>query len=133
MSKPSFSSPPPTVSRSLITFPTPDILLVTLNRPADLNCIDTVSSHDLDALWKWYDNEPTLRCAVITGSGRAFCTGADLKGMSARSPPSSLAFSPSNFLSKIRNNREFLVFFIFYSNKATHLPRYRKKLTFHPW
>ncbi|KAL9122383.1 MAG: hypothetical protein Q9187_001067 [Circinaria calcarea] len=36
-------------------------------------------SHELDALWNWLDNEPALRVAIITGSGRAFCTGANLK------------------------------------------------------
>lgn len=27
------------------------------------------------------DDEPSLRVGVITGMGRAFCAGADLKGM----------------------------------------------------
>ena len=80
MSKHKLPQQPP-VSRALVTFPTKHVLLVTLDRPKDLNCIDTTGSHELDALWKWYDSEPALRCAVITGSGRAFCTGADLKGI----------------------------------------------------
>lgn len=70
----------PRVSRAIVTFPKTHILLITLNRPEDLNCIDTTGSHELDALWKWYDREPALRCAVNTGSGRAFCTGADFEG-----------------------------------------------------
>jgi enoyl-CoA hydratase/carnithine racemase len=33
------------------------------------------------ALWAWYDAQPQLRCAVLTGGAdaRAFCAGADLR------------------------------------------------------
>lgn len=75
------TSPPPAVPNTLVTFPTPQILLVTLDRPARLNAIPS-SSHPLfDALWRWYDAQPALRCAVLTGAGggRAFCAGADLR------------------------------------------------------
>jgi enoyl-CoA hydratase/carnithine racemase len=53
--------------------------LITLNKPSRLNCLSTLENWALDALFQWFDNEPALRCAVITGSGRAFCAGADLK------------------------------------------------------
>jgi enoyl-CoA hydratase/carnithine racemase len=75
----SFITPPPPVHHSLITFPTPSILLITLNRPKALNCINTRGHYELDALYTWFDNEPSLRCAILTGAGRAFCAGADLK------------------------------------------------------
>ncbi|MCJ1335622.1 hypothetical protein MMC09_000894 [Bachmanniomyces sp. S44760] len=71
--------PPPTPSTIIITFPQPSILLVTLNRPKSLNSITRSGHIELDSIWKWYDAEPSLRCAVITGRGRAFCAGADLK------------------------------------------------------
>lgn len=74
----SFISSPPDVADTLISFPAPHILLVTLNRPKLLNAIHTQQHKDLDGLWKWYDSEPSLRCAVIRGAGRAFCAGADL-------------------------------------------------------
>ncbi|KAF5021747.1 hypothetical protein F66182_6197 [Fusarium sp. NRRL 66182] len=70
---------PPEVPNTILSYPHPHILLVTLNRPVHLNALQRQMSIDLDRLWKWYDNEPSLRCAVITGTGRAFCAGADLK------------------------------------------------------
>lgn len=85
MSLPSgLTSPPPPVPYTDVTFPTPQILLVTLNRPKQLNAIPSTSHPLFDALWKWYDNQPTLRCAVLTGTGRAFCAGADLKEWTVR-------------------------------------------------
>lgn len=62
-----------------LSYPTPHILLVTLNRPESLNAVNTNGHYELEALFQWYDNEPQLRCAVLTGAGRAFCAGADLK------------------------------------------------------
>lgn len=79
MSSNSFASPPPKVPNVLVTFPKAGILLVTLNRPKQLNCINSEMHSGLDALFKWFDNEPSLRCGIVTGTGRAFCAGADLK------------------------------------------------------
>ncbi|KAF2973441.1 hypothetical protein GQX73_g108 [Xylaria multiplex] len=73
------SSPPPPVPNVIVSFPAPHILLVTLNRPKQLNAIPRPQHFALDRLWGWYDEEPSLRCAVITGTGRAFCAGQDLK------------------------------------------------------
>lgn len=78
------TSPPPSVPNTLVTFPTPQILLVTLSRPKQLNAVPSTSHPLFDALWRWYDGQPTLRCAVLTGTGRAFCAGADLKEWSVR-------------------------------------------------
>ncbi|KAI2607149.1 enoyl-hydratase [Hypoxylon fragiforme] len=74
-----FTTPPPDVLHTLISFPSPHILLVTLNRPKQLNAIPRPQHFALERLWDWYDAEPSLRCAVFTGAGRAFCAGADLK------------------------------------------------------
>ncbi|KAK3954274.1 ClpP/crotonase-like domain-containing protein [Pseudoneurospora amorphoporcata] len=79
MSTQNFKTPPPSVPNTLLSFPAPHVLLVTLNRPAQLNAIPTPQHKRLAALWDWFDAEPALRCAVITGAGRAFCAGADLK------------------------------------------------------
>ncbi|SLM33691.1 enoyl-hydratase [Lasallia pustulata] len=86
MSTPHFSTPPPATSFTKISFPTPRILLVTLSRPKQLNCINRAGHIELDALWTWLDNEPSLRVGIITGEGRAFCAGADLKEWSNAQP-----------------------------------------------
>jgi len=77
---PQLTSPPPEVPHVLVSFPAPHILLVTLNRPGQFNAVMRAQHAALPALWAWYDNQPHLRCAVLTGAGtQAFCAGADLK------------------------------------------------------
>ncbi|OJK01210.1 hypothetical protein ASPACDRAFT_1866533 [Aspergillus aculeatus ATCC 16872] len=69
----------PTVQGCLISFPTPQILLLTLNRPEKRNSITLATSKEIQELWSWFDAHPTLRVAIITGAGGSFCAGADLK------------------------------------------------------
>ncbi|KAI3332404.1 enoyl-hydratase [Xylariaceae sp. AK1471] len=76
---PTLYSPPPSVPNVIVSFPAQHVLLVTLDRPKQLNAIPRPQHFALEKLWDWYDEEPSLRCAVITGSGRAFCAGQDLK------------------------------------------------------
>ncbi|ORY09233.1 carnitinyl-CoA dehydratase [Clohesyomyces aquaticus] len=73
-------TPYPRLAHSLVSFPSKHILLVTINRPTHMNCLPVEATIELGALWKWYDAEPELRCAVFTGAGqKAFCAGMDLK------------------------------------------------------
>ncbi|KAF4340211.1 enoyl hydratase [Fusarium beomiforme] len=81
---------PPKVPHVDVSFPHHHVVLVTLNRPEHLNAMQRQMSFDLDRLWKWYDNEPTLRCAIITGTGRAFCAGADLKEWNVKNSEDSI-------------------------------------------
>ena len=83
-----FTRPPPPVPNVLTAFPAPHVLLITLNRPAQLNAIPSTQHAPLDALYRWFDAEPSLRCAVLTGTGRAFCAGADLKEWDQRNAAS---------------------------------------------
>lgn len=88
-------------SQTLLTFPTAQIILVTLNRPASLNCISTSQHHELASIWDWMDNEPSIRCGIITGAGqKAFCAGADLKGTASCVPHLASLHSSQN--SRIR-------------------------------
>jgi enoyl-CoA hydratase/carnithine racemase len=73
---------PPPVQGCLVSFPTPEILLLTLNRPEKRNSISRAVSADIINLWNWFDAQPNLRVGIITGTGESFCSGADLKGTS---------------------------------------------------
>ena len=52
---------------------------VTLNRPERLNAIDSAADAALYDIWTTIDEDPAIRCVVLTGAGRAFCAGADMK------------------------------------------------------
>lgn len=57
------------------------VRLLTLNRPSKLNAFDTAMWTDLaDALDRATD-DPEVAAVVITGAGRAFCSGQDLSEM----------------------------------------------------
>ena len=59
----------------------PHILLVTLNRPAAANAMNTQMGRELMTLFEALSLDlERLRCVVLTGSGeKAFCAGGDLK------------------------------------------------------
>lgn len=75
--------PPPTPTFLKLSYPADRVLLVTMCREKDLNCINTAAQWELDSIWKWFDDEPTLSVAILTGTGRAFSAGADLKEWNA--------------------------------------------------
>jgi enoyl-CoA hydratase len=61
------------------------VTLITLNRPEALNALNTQVLADLTAAFAAFDADPEQRCAVLTGSARAFAAGADIKEMSEQS------------------------------------------------
>lgn len=58
-----------------------DVLWVILNRPAALNSISSPLVAELSALLDAFDfgDMAAIRALIITGAGRAFCAGGDLK------------------------------------------------------
>lgn len=57
----------------------PGILWITLNRPEVLNAANTRLHTELVELWQTIDQDPEVTVAVVTGAGRAFSAGGDLK------------------------------------------------------
>lgn len=64
----------------IVSFPHEKIMQITLNRPKKLNSINKSMSRDIQAVWDLFDQDENLWVGIITGTGRAFCTGADLQG-----------------------------------------------------
>ncbi|HLK45730.1 MAG TPA: enoyl-CoA hydratase/isomerase family protein, partial [Acidimicrobiales bacterium] len=67
------------LSRVLVESRPDGTALVTLNRPEALNALDGELLDALGSAFRGLD----ARAVVLTGAGRAFCTGADLKARAA--------------------------------------------------
>jgi enoyl-CoA hydratase len=58
------------------------IAVITLNRPEARNALGKDIRAGLFAAWQRFEQDPTLRIAILTGAGeKAFCAGGDLKEM----------------------------------------------------
>ena len=55
------------------------VATLTLNRPDAYNALNLPLGRELFAASLELDEDPDVRCIVITGSGRAFCAGGDVK------------------------------------------------------
>src|SRR3954468_20585958 len=67
---------------SILTEQRGAVTLITLNRPKALNALNSQVLAELIHAFAAYDADDTQRCAVLTGSDRAFAAGADIKEMS---------------------------------------------------
>ena len=57
----------------------PGLLVVTLSRPEAANSLNTAMGRELLALWMRIADDEQVRAVILTGAGRFFCAGADLK------------------------------------------------------
>jgi enoyl-CoA hydratase len=57
---------------------TPGLAVLTLDSPARLNAYDRADLAALDAVLTDVEDDPRVRCLLVSGRGRAFCAGADL-------------------------------------------------------
>src|SRR5437667_8387647 len=55
------------------------VATITLNRPERLNALTFETYKDLRDTFVRLDTEPGVRAIVITGAGRAFCSGGDVE------------------------------------------------------
>ena len=64
---------------AILTTQDEGVLTITLNRPDTLNAFNSAMGRELLDALKRAERDPQARCIVITGAGRAFSSGEDLK------------------------------------------------------
>lgn len=67
------------------------VMTLTFNAPAVKNALDTAAQRRLLTLLQEAARDPAVKVLVVTGTGNAFCTGADVRSMGAPDPNDALA------------------------------------------
>jgi len=73
------TSTSPESSRPIRYDLTDGVATIQLNRPDAMNSLDIATKEVLLETVRQAADDPQVRCVVLTGTGRAFCTGQDLK------------------------------------------------------
>ncbi|ARP83368.1 enoyl-CoA hydratase [Bordetella genomosp. 8] len=71
------------------------VAVITLNRPEVRNAIDDEMRQDFIAMLDQVTRDNAIRALVLTGAGKAFCAGGDIRGMRERmaAPAGQVAFN----------------------------------------
>ena len=86
----------------------------TMNRPERLNALGGTLMADLTEALADFNADPEMRAGILTGTGRAFSAGADLKEMNQRNvdrgsaPPPNRTFDPVALLPFSRSKKPFI-------------------------
>ena len=67
------------------------VLVITLNRPQARNAIDSALGSALVAACRQLDTDESLSLGVLTGAGKGFSSGMDLKAFASEGPPQGFA------------------------------------------
>ncbi len=78
------------MSEAVLTEKRGRVLLITMNRPEAMNAINSAVGEGLLAAFQTLDNDNELTAGVVTGEGRGFCSGMDLKAFLTEGPPRGL-------------------------------------------
>ena len=62
------------------------VAVVELRRPESLNAVTAEMGRELHAALSAIAGDASVRAVVLTGAGRGFCSGADLKGLAGIPP-----------------------------------------------
>jgi 2-(1,2-epoxy-1,2-dihydrophenyl)acetyl-CoA isomerase len=67
------------------------VLTLTLNRPEARNAMSEAMNEALADQLAWAELDTSVKCVVLTGAGKGFCSGGDVKAMSNRTENGSLS------------------------------------------
>jgi crotonobetainyl-CoA hydratase len=79
------------------------VAVITLNRPTAMNAVNAALSQALGDAMAELAGDDHLRVGVVTGAGRAFCAGADLKELAAGRTVHDLAHPERGFAGFVRH------------------------------
>jgi len=75
------------------------VATITLNRPERLNAVGDGMHEELEDIFGRINSDDEVNAIILTGAGRAFCAGGDIRGMASGPAPAdgasttNLAFS----------------------------------------
>jgi enoyl-CoA hydratase len=76
-----------------VATPAPGILQIMLNRPEQLNALSHAVLQRLLSLLQQAKQDASIKAIMLTGEGKAFCAGADIKELAALNATDGLAFA----------------------------------------
>jgi 2-(1,2-epoxy-1,2-dihydrophenyl)acetyl-CoA isomerase len=72
------------------------VFTLTFNRPDSMNAMTTALGNRVGAAMRLAARDPAVRVVVVTGAGRAFCAGGDIKNLGQADPQDPLAVQYGN-------------------------------------
>jgi 2-(1,2-epoxy-1,2-dihydrophenyl)acetyl-CoA isomerase len=82
------------------------IATITLNRPESLNSMNPEMLETMHVVAQQAADDAAVRCVIITGTGRAFSAGGDVKGMAGRNGGEAAPAAPVDPTEALRKQEE---------------------------
>jgi enoyl-CoA hydratase/carnithine racemase len=84
------------------------VAIITLNRPEARNALSDELTPALRTMIKTCGEDPQIGALLITGAGKAFCAGGNVKGMGAHRDPKKLAMSYEEKVADLQERQRLL-------------------------
>ncbi len=78
------TEPPTELPRIVLDIDADGVATLRLNRPEVLNAFDDAMREQLVTMLAEIERNDAIRAVVVTGTGRGFCAGGDIRGMESR-------------------------------------------------